>query len=63
MIPEITVRSSTRRAPGWFLGIYGSIAAHCASVSQNRCVMKASNRLIERLESDLLTQINTVIGF
>lgn len=34
-MPEITRRSSTRRAPGWFFGRCGSIAAHAASDNQN----------------------------
>ena len=34
-MPEITRRSSTRRAPGWFFGKCGSIAAHAASDNQN----------------------------
>ncbi len=33
--PEITRRSSTRRAPGWFFGRCGSIAAHASSDNQN----------------------------
>jgi hypothetical protein len=34
-MPEITRRSSTRRAPGWFFGKCGSIAAHASSDNQN----------------------------
>jgi hypothetical protein len=34
-IPDITRRSSTHRAPGWFFGKCGSIAAHAASDNQN----------------------------
>jgi hypothetical protein len=34
-MPEITRRSSTRLAPGWFLGRCGSIAAHASSDNQN----------------------------
>ena len=33
-MPEITRRSSTRRAPGWFFGNCSSIAAHAASDRQ-----------------------------
>jgi hypothetical protein len=33
-MPLITRRSSTRRAPGWFLGSSGSIAAQAPSSSQ-----------------------------
>jgi hypothetical protein len=35
-MPEITRRSSTRRAPGWFFGKCGSIAAHASSDNQNK---------------------------
>ena len=35
MMPEITLRSSTRRAPGWFFGKCGSIAAYASSDNQN----------------------------
>jgi hypothetical protein len=35
MMPLMTRRSSTRRAPGWFLGKSGSIAAQARSESQN----------------------------
>ncbi len=34
-MPEITRRSSTLRAPGWFCGRCGSIRAHASSESQN----------------------------
>jgi hypothetical protein len=34
-MPEITGRSSTRLAPGWFLGRRGSIAIHASSNNQN----------------------------
>jgi hypothetical protein len=63
MIPEITRRSSTRRAPGWFLGKCGSIAAHWASESQNRWAIHASNLPIEGYESDLQPTINILIEF
>lgn len=44
MMPEITLRSSTRRAPGWFFGKCGSMAAQASSDSQNneRDILKAS---------------------
>jgi hypothetical protein len=42
MIPEITRRSFTRRAPGWFRGMNGSSTAHCASDSQNSSAIAAS---------------------
>jgi hypothetical protein len=35
MMPEITRRSSTLRAPGWFFGRCGSIRAQASSGSQN----------------------------
>jgi hypothetical protein len=35
MMPLMTLRSSTRRAPGWFFGKSGSIAAQARSESQN----------------------------
>jgi len=38
-MPEITRRSSCRRAPGWFFGISGSIAAHCSSDNQNSAML------------------------
>jgi hypothetical protein len=45
MMPEITRRSSTRRAPGWFFGKCGAIAAHPSSDSQNndRDIPRASH--------------------
>jgi hypothetical protein len=50
MIPLITRRSSTRRARGRFFGRNKSIAAHCASLSQNSF---AIIELPAELESDL----------
>ena len=38
-MPEMTQRSSTRRAPGWFVGRCGTIAAHCVSDNQNKALM------------------------
>jgi hypothetical protein len=35
MMPEITLQSSTRRDPGWFLGKRGLITAHASSDNQN----------------------------
>ena len=45
-MPEITRRSSTRRAPGWFFGKCGSIAAQAASDNQNidPAITQASHR-------------------
>ena len=40
MMPEITRRSSTRRAPPLFIGNSGSMAAHCSSDNQSRCPMQ-----------------------
>ena len=34
-MPEITRRSSTRRAPAWFVGKCGAITAHASSDNQN----------------------------
>jgi hypothetical protein len=34
-MPEMTRRSSTRRAPGWFFGKCGSIADQASSDNQN----------------------------
>ncbi len=42
-MPEIVCRSSTRRAPGRFLGMNGSITAHCASDNQNRSAIAPSS--------------------
>jgi len=39
MMPLITRRSSTRRAPGRFLGSNGSTLAHCASFNQKPLFM------------------------
>jgi hypothetical protein len=65
---EITRRSSTRRAPGWFLGKCGSITDHWVCESQNKRAMHASNLMIESREPDLplhidTLHINTLIGF
>ncbi len=62
-MPEITRRSSTRRAPGWFFGRRGSIAAHCSSVSQNSMLVIASAAPPSRRNHDLPTAIKHVIGF
>jgi hypothetical protein len=35
----MTLRSSTRRAPGRFFGKNGSIFAHCSSLNQNSLAM------------------------
>lgn len=41
-MPLITRRSSTRRAPGWFFGICGAIAAQASSLSQKSVLNIAS---------------------
>jgi hypothetical protein len=41
-MPLITRRSSTRRAPGWFLGKHGSIADHASSLNQKSVLILAS---------------------
>ena len=41
-MPEITRRSSTRLAPGWFLGRCGSTAAQASSDNQNRAAFPTS---------------------
>ena len=48
MMPEITLRSSTRRAPGWFFGKCGSIAAHASSDSQNNEREISNGLLLQR---------------
>ncbi len=62
-MPLITRRSSTRRAPGWFFGRCGSIAAHASSLNQNRPLIPASGMKLEGRESDLLSQFKHLIGF
>jgi hypothetical protein len=39
MMPLMTRRSSTRATPRTSLGKCGSIRAHCASLSQNKCLL------------------------
>jgi hypothetical protein len=41
-MPEMTRRSSTRLAPGWFAGMNGSSTAHCSLLSQNESAIAAS---------------------
>lgn len=58
MMPEITRRSSTRRAPGWFFGRWGSIAAHALSDSQNNERDISGNLLLQwRLPESMLPLI------
>ena len=50
-MPLMTFRSSTRRAPGWFWGMNGSITVHCSSVNQNKSAIAASMPLANDTES------------
>jgi hypothetical protein len=59
---EITRRSSTQCALGWFLVKCGSIDAHWIFQSQHKCAIHAFNALIEHRESYLPLQINALIG-
>lgn len=61
MMPEMTRRSSTRRAPGWFLGRCGSIAAHCSSLSQKSPLMIPSISLPHQGNHDLPIAIKMLI--
>ena len=40
------LRSSTRSAPGWFLGRWRSIAIHCVSDDRNKALMTPSARAV-----------------
>lgn len=62
MIPLITRRSSTRRAPGWFIGNSGSIAAQASSESQNPADITISPQTTGS-ESKEIIQFNSLIGF
>ena len=42
MMSEITRRLSTRRAPGWFFGRYGLIAAHASFDNQKSALPHSS---------------------
>jgi hypothetical protein len=63
MMPLITRRSSTRRAPGWFVGKSGSIAAQARSESQNPADTAHLSRITRKSESDKAKLINRLIGF
>jgi hypothetical protein len=65
MMPEITRRSSTRRAPGWFLGKCGSIAAQALSDNQNNERDISKGLLLQRsLPESMCAQIfKRLIGF
>jgi hypothetical protein len=61
MMPLITRRSSTRRAPAAFFGSKGSIADHCSSFSQNPLfIIKAS---VHDFESEISKYFNRLIEF
>ena len=60
-MPEITRRSSTRRAPGWFFGKCGSIAVHAWSDNQNNAIYRLPRHTFR--ESGSPPQINSLIGF
>src|SRR5690606_11188733 len=61
MIPLITRRSSTRRAPGWFIGNRGSMAAQASSESQNPADITISLQTTGS-ESEETSQFNSLIG-
>lgn len=58
----ITRRSSTRLAPGWFLGRCGSIAIHASSDNQNSDAMITSFAPAGG-ESENRANLNPLIGF
>ena len=60
-MPEITRRSSTRRAPGWFFGRCGSIAAYASSDNQNNAALPPS--IAGSAESESLSVLMKLIGF
>ncbi|MDT8351028.1 hypothetical protein HVPorG_05038 (plasmid) [Roseomonas mucosa] len=62
-MPLSTRRSSTRRAPGWFLGMNGSITAHSPSENQNRPAKTTSVPRTNNTESRLPRQIKSLIEF
>ena len=62
-MPEIVRRSSTRRAPGRFFGMNGSITAHCVSENQNKSAIALSRYPPRSNESDSRTPRNNLIGF
>lgn len=52
MIPEITRRSFTRRAPGWSRGMNGPSTAHCASDCQNSSTIAHRRLRLQRRRSE-----------
>ena len=62
-MPLMTRRSSSRRAPGWFVGMNGSITAHCSSENQNKSAITASAPLANDTETRLPHQIKPLIRF
>ena len=63
MMPLMTRRSSTRRAPGWFFGKSGPIAAQARSESQNPADIAHLPYAIMESESEIKLHINRLIGF
>jgi hypothetical protein len=65
MMPEITRRSSTRRAPGWFFGKCGSIAVHASSDNQNNERDISKGLLLQRRPSESMHApiFKRLIGF
>jgi hypothetical protein len=61
MMPEITRRSSTRRARSWFFGKCGSIAFHASADNQNNAFYRLHRHTL--CESGSPLQINSLIGF
>jgi hypothetical protein len=60
-MPEITRRSSTRRAPDWFLGKCRAIAVHALSDNQNNAIYRLHRHTL--CESGSPAQIDSLIGF
>ncbi len=60
-MPEITLRSSTRGAPGWFFGKCGSIAFHASSYNQNNDIYRLHRHTL--YESGSPFKLNSLIGF
>jgi len=62
-MPEITRRSSTLRAPGWFFGKCGSIAAHASSDNQNNAPCQCLPMIHLAHGSGKSHHIKPLIGF
>lgn len=63
MMPEMTRRSLTRRAPGWFFGACGSIRFHWSLLSPNRCDVYHRPTASRYRNHDLPLPISNLIGF